>query len=527
MGSKKPPPLSERPPASVNATTVRAMIGAVLDERYRIERLLGEGGMGWVFLGTHTRIDKPVAIKVLRSDLVQDQETTTRFLNEAISASRIGSPHIVNVADYGLQDGVAYFVMELLEGDSLATRVSREGAMPLRRVIHIARQIARGLQAAHDAGIVHRDLKPENIMLVRNEADPDFVKVFDFGIAKVATAATKLTKAGSVFGTPHYMSPEQAAGAPVDHRADIYSLGVLMYEMACGVAPFTGETMMEVLSAQMFQPPPPLAGRTREPASTATLGFEAIVLKALAKKSSVRYGSMNELLADMDTLELGSAPAAYHELQHDSDKFKALGDHVVGPASRSVKPTVYNVEVPHRRVAAITLGITLPALFVGVIGGTLAFRSRAVTHTDEPRATATQPGIFAATAMPPPASSLREVRINIDPPTSQVERDGATVVSSGGVIVLPLQDGQTARLSISAKGYESKDFVVSKADDDSRLTLAKKDPNAAAKIARAASASPAAPTSKGAATGCSPGHFDLIGKRCVSYSCMSTPETCR
>ena len=504
------------------------MIGAVLDERYRIERLLGEGGMGWVFLGTHTRIDKPVAIKVLRADLVQDHETTTRFLNEAIAASRIGSPHIVNVADYGLQDGIAYFVMELLEGDSLATRVSREGAMPLRRVIHIARQIARGLQAAHDAGIVHRDLKPENIMLVRNEADPDFVKVFDFGIAKVATAATKLTKAGSVFGTPHYMSPEQAAGAPVDHRADVYSLGVLMYEMACGTTPFTGESMMEVLSAQMFQPPPPFAERTREPASAVALGFEAIVMKALAKKSSVRYGSMNELLADMETLELGGPPAAYHELQSDSDKFKSLGDHVVGPASRSVKPTVYNVEVPHRRVAAITLGITLPALFVGVIGGTFAWRSHA-SGADESRMAAMQPGAFVATAIPAPASSLREVRLTIDPPTSQVERDGATVVSSGGVIVLPLQDGETARLSIRAKGYESKDFVVSKADDNSRIALVKKDPNAAGfgKTARGASSSASAPSSKVSALGCSPGHFDLIGKRCVSYSCMSTPETCR
>ncbi|MFO0667773.1 MAG: serine/threonine-protein kinase [Polyangiaceae bacterium] len=519
MDSRKPPIIEHDSVPSSNSSPVRALIGAVLDERYRIERLLGEGGMGWVFLGTHTRIDKQVAIKVLRADLVQDQETTTRFLNEAIAASRIGSPHIVDVSDYGLQNGIAYFVMEHLDGASLASRVSTQGAMPLARVIHIARQIAHGLQAAHDVGIIHRDLKPENVMLVRNQGDSDFVKVFDFGIAKVATAATKLTKAGSVFGTPHYMSPEQAAGAPVDHRADVYSLGVLMYEMACGKAPFDGETMVEVLSAQMFQPPPPLAGRFCEPASSASVGFEAIVMKALAKKSSVRYGSMKELLADLDALEVGAAPVAYRELQSDSERFKALGDHVVGPHSRSVKPTVYNVEVQRNRTLAIGLGIALPALFVGGLGGTLAWRSRAASQADLRAASAVQaaPQVPHLAAPETAAPALREVRISIEPAIAHVERDGATVVSSGGVVVIPLRDGETARLSVSAKGYESKEFVVSKADDDSKLLLTKKDP----------AAKPSAAPPKVSALACAPGHFDLIGKRCVTYSCMSTPETCR
>jgi len=226
------------------------LVGRTVGERYRILGRIGEGGMGTVYLCEHIALGKRMAVKVLRPEFSRDEELLRRFQHEARAASQIGQENIIDVFDFGhTAEGSAYFVMEALEGESLGRILTREGPMSLQRALPILMQICRALGAAHQRGIVHRDLKPENVFVVRREDGADFVKVLDFGISKSALAseAKRLTRAGSIIGTPEYMSPEQAAATSVDHRSDIYGFGVVAYEMLTGRLPFQGETPLATL----------------------------------------------------------------------------------------------------------------------------------------------------------------------------------------------------------------------------------------------------------------------------------------
>ncbi|MDH3656505.1 MAG: protein kinase, partial [Myxococcales bacterium] len=282
-----------------------ALIGTVIDRRYRVDALLGEGGMGLVYRVTHTELDKTLAIKVLRSANTRDEEVLTRFRREAQSASNIGNEHIVDIIDFGtLPDGSTYFVMECLEGLDLIDTIDAAQRLPEGRAIHIARQICHALAAAHDAGIVHRDLKPENVFLIRRGDDQDFVKVLDFGIAKVANRPHRLTRDGEVLGTPHYMSPEQCAGGDVDHRTDIYALGVLLYEMVTGHVPHDADTMMGILTKQMYEDPVSPTMRV----SKLSEQLERIIMRSLEKKPAQRYQTMHEMEAELSRLDIGQMP---------------------------------------------------------------------------------------------------------------------------------------------------------------------------------------------------------------------------
>ena len=281
--------------------------GQIIDDRYVVEAVIGEGGMGVVYRCRHHIIGKKLAMKIIRAEVAGSQEATQRFLIEAKAASAIGSEHIIHVSDFGqLPDGASYLVMELLEGTPLADEFREHWPLPIPRIVSILTQLAQGLGAAHEAGIVHRDLKPENVFLVRRGNEPDFVKILDFGIAKMSLGGdAKLTRAGTVVGTPRYMSPEQAAGEVVDHRGDIYSLGVLAYELIAGRVPFDGDHPLSILSKHMYEAPPEFDApslRARVPAE-----LERIVWKCLAKRPEARYPSMDELALELQRFGASSA----------------------------------------------------------------------------------------------------------------------------------------------------------------------------------------------------------------------------
>ncbi|RLB44914.1 MAG: serine/threonine protein kinase [Deltaproteobacteria bacterium] len=265
--------------------------------------------MGLVYKARHTVLNKLLAVKVLRPEVSNDDEIISRFRQEAQSASAIGNQHIIDISDFGtLPDGATYFIMEFLDGIDLSGAIAHPEPLTPARTVHIAKQLCDALGAAHESGIVHRDLKPDNIYLIKRGGDSDFVKVLDFGIAKVGGGTKKLTKAGQIFGTPHYMSPEQCAGTGTDQRTDIYALGVILYEMVCERVPFDADNLMGVLTKHMYEEP--VAPHDLPPPVDVPPALEAVILKCLAKQVDVRYQTMAEVYADLEKAARGETPDA-------------------------------------------------------------------------------------------------------------------------------------------------------------------------------------------------------------------------
>ncbi len=249
-------------PAPVSLSIGQEWIGTVVADRYLIQKLLGRGGMGAVFQAEHIHMKKLVALKVLHTSMSGNPEVVARFEREAVAAGRLQHPGVVGATDFGsLPDGTFYLALELVDGESLGDLLEREGALAPDRAMGIAFQVNSALVAAHEEGIVHRDLKPENVMLVQTGDQEDFVKVLDFGIAKIRLDGDHqegLTRAGLVFGTPEYMSPEQAMGHEADARSDLYTLGIMLYDMCVGSSPFHHEDLTAMLTAQITEPTPEL-----------------------------------------------------------------------------------------------------------------------------------------------------------------------------------------------------------------------------------------------------------------------------
>jgi serine/threonine-protein kinase len=393
------------------------LLGVIVDGRYEVQALLGEGGMGQVYRVRHVQLDRLFAMKVLRGQLARDGELSVRFIQEARATASVRHPSVVEITDFGaLPNGVPYFVMEHLVGQTLAHIVRAGGPVPVGRVVRIVKQIAGALGAAHAAGIVHRDLKPDNVFLVGGVAGgvvSDDVRVVDFGAAKVI-GSSRVTRQGVVFGTPAYMSPEQASGQPVDHRADVYALGVVLYEMLAGRVPFEADTYMGVLTQHMFvQPVPP---SRVAPGGREIGALEEITLICLAKKPEERFATMEELVSALDRVvhirDDGSAEIAPRLPAQESRGSRApasvrfrMADELEPPTLDEMRFGAEGFVVPKRAFPwGWIAGLAAALLTAGIVWGV----ARGPAHTGAtpgqvPAATPATPEAPPANVPPPPA----------------------------------------------------------------------------------------------------------------------------
>jgi serine/threonine protein kinase len=401
------------------------LVGTMLGS-YRIHGELSRGGMGAVYRAQHAILERDVAIKLLRPELTQNAELMLRFVNEAKAASAIQHPGIIEVLDFGhAPDGRAYFVMEMLEGESLARRIELAGALPERDAANIARGIANALTAAHDKGIIHRDLKPDNVFLV---ADPDVgerPKVLDFGIAKLVDAA-RHTQTGALMGTPAYMAPEQArAASAIDLRADLYSLGCVLYEMLTGQPPFVALGAGEIIALQLFSEPT----RPSERGVAVSPAVESIVMRLLEKNADDRYQSAAELVAAIDAA-LGERPA-----QHDDRAFdrrprdpnaslpppigkQTLAQGAGRPAMIATSHTRRRTRSSPALVAGIAVGVLVA---LGIVAFVLTRSDeRAAAIPRDPPPAVVQPKAPEPTPAPPPPAPTPVVEPRpVDPPVEE------------------------------------------------------------------------------------------------------------
>ncbi|AWV88512.1 serine/threonine-protein kinase [Bradymonas sediminis] len=313
--------------------------GVVLSERYRVGKCLGVGGMGTVWRAEHTLMKKTVAIKVLHHDIVGRGEAVERFRREAQAAAHIDHPNVCVATDFGEMEQRGFFlVMEYLEGQTLDETLATVDRLPPDRAIHIIDQILSALEQAHQFGVVHRDLKPENIMLVERDGDPDFVKIMDFGIARVPMAEeqddARLTRVGRVYGTPMYMSPEQASGETgIESRSDLYTVGVMLFEMLTGTLPFIDKSSVKLMAMHLTEPAPSL--RKRAPEARLPKSLDRLVLQLMAKDPDDRPATAAEVRAELARIKQGGNTQTWVSVTRD-----AVADSSVAlrRAARPLKP---------------------------------------------------------------------------------------------------------------------------------------------------------------------------------------------
>jgi serine/threonine protein kinase len=332
------------------------LLGALLGDSYEVTRVIGEGGMGRVYEAQHKRLaGKRFAIKVLHADLARQPDVVSRFQREAEATSVLSHANIVGVVDVNrAPDGRPFIVAELLEGEMLASYIERKRCLSVPEAVYICRQVCAALMAAHERDIVHRDIKPENVFLIGREGDRRMVKVLDFGISRVGEGAATLTKTGMVMGTPAYMPPEQARGARVDHRADIYAVGAILYEAVTGKRPFDGPDLMATLARVLSEEPPrPCTLNAALPPA-----LEMTIQRAMAKQPSERHRTMRELDAELASFDT-SRPT---ERGGQSDESPTVPLDVVRVSSPSIDP---GTSAQRARLHLVVLSSVAAAWLVG------------------------------------------------------------------------------------------------------------------------------------------------------------------
>jgi serine/threonine-protein kinase len=418
------------------------LVGQVLADRYHIVKKLGEGGMGQVYLAEHVKMGRRSAIKVMNPSMVHDPDAVARFNREAANASRISDSHVCAIYDFGeTADGLIYLAMEFVEGEPLTELLRREGALPVARAADIGIQVAAALQAAHDLGIVHRDLKPDNIMLTRSRDGADAVKVVDFGLAKAVGGeggGQKVTRTGLVVGTPEFMSPEQLSGDKLDGRSDVYSLGLVLFNMLTGTLPFPADSVQEAMVKRLTDEPAELL--EVRPDLHFPAGLQEILDTALARNRVDRYQSAAKFAHDLAAvvgLPRTDAGAALPSTLADADDETQLLE-PIRARKRSRVPIVVGAIVALGAAGAVVMiGRTVqqvrsvpPADTTQQVVVTRPVDTASRTPVapprrdpvTRPRAPTTRPGIDVARAR----DLLDDLLIKLNPLNAAMVRDSAT-----------------------------------------------------------------------------------------------------
>ncbi len=367
--------------------------GVVIDDKFRIERVLGKGGMGFVVEATHLQLDQRVALKFLLPQVLMQPESLARFAREARAAAKIKSEHVARVLDVGTLDtGAPYMVMEYLDGVDLARRVAEQGRLPTSEAVDFILQACEALAEAHAVGIVHRDLKPANLFVASYPDGTPCVKILDFGISKLADAgsgpALDMTTTATIMGSPHYMSPEQMRSTrTVDARTDIWALGVILYQLVSGHVPFEAETMPQLCGMVLQEPPPPLSKFNADVPG----GFEALILRCLEKDAAQRYQSVAELVLALAPFGSGDAHRSVDRVQRVSGAVPRDAGVVSAPMSSTARSPLdagagASAGSGHRSRLrwALMVGLAL----VGLAGAWIGLQAKGLSFEPRPSAAA-------------------------------------------------------------------------------------------------------------------------------------------
>lgn len=449
------------------------LIGQMVGGRFLVVKKIGSGGMGSVYRARQEGMDRDVAIKVLLADLTQNDTVLRRFTLEALAVSRLRHPNTIQIFDYGQTlDGNPYIAMEMLEGQTLYDLLRKERPLPVRRAMRIMAQAAASLAEAHGKEIVHRDLKPENIFLVKVGDNEDYVKVLDFGVAKLRDhkgEAGTLTQAGSIFGTPRYMSPEQCSAQPVDARSDLYSLGIILYEMITGQAPFVADQGLALLLAHVNDTPRPPSAATDKQVIPAEV--EDLVLKLLEKLPEHRLESAGELAKRCEELA-AQLPAAFDQCVGTAEEAQSLGVRVstmtaedsptsrtlrLGglPADKAAGAPALVMEAPGKSSAAVKVGVGV--VLVAALGAVAWALSRppdvvVTTQVIKEQTTVTVPGVVLD-------DQHVRLTVNSNPPGAKILRGDVLLGTTNATLDHAKSTGKE-RWTLIRDGYEAHELEV-------------------------------------------------------------------